>query len=103
MLSAIRMHTSTMTVSESERTFREQAYQSAGGARQQAARGTFDPGYGNYTVGKLMIRKLRDDWTATRGGRAAWRDFHDELLKYGSPPIPLLRKLMLGEDAGSPL
>jgi len=101
LLSAIGMHTGTMTVAESEKMFVEQAYQSAGSARQQAARGTFDPGYGNYTVGKLMIRKLREDWTATRGGRAAWKDFHDELLKYGSPPVPLLRKAMLGGDAGS--
>ena len=101
LLSAIGMHTGTMTVAESETMFREQAYQSPGGARQQAARGTFDPGYGNYTVGKLMIRKLREDWTATRGGRAAWKDFHDTLLKYGSPPIPLAREDMLGGDAGS--
>jgi hypothetical protein len=101
LLSAIGMHTGTMTVAESERMFREQAYQSPGGARQQAARGTFDPGYGNYTLGKLMIRKLREDWTATRGGRAAWKEFHDELLKYGSPPIPLVRKVMLGGGAGS--
>jgi hypothetical protein len=91
LLSAIGMHTGTMTVAESEKMFVEQAYQSAGSARQQAARGTFDPGYGNYTVGKLMIRKLREDWTATRGGRAAWKDFHDES---NSSPSPLLRKAM---------
>jgi hypothetical protein len=101
LLSAIGMHTGTMTVAESEKMFLEQAYQSVGSARQQAARGTFDPGYGNYTLGKLMIRKLREDWTATRGGRAAWKDFHDELLNYGSPPVPLLRKAMLAGDVGS--
>ena len=102
LLSAIGMHTGTMTVAESERMFREQAYQNPAGARQQAARGTFDPGYGNYTLGKLMIRKLREDWTARRGGRAAWKDFHDELLEHGSPPLPLVRKAMLGGD-GEPL
>lgn len=96
------LHTGTMTVGESETMFLEQAYQNPGSARQEAARGTFDSGYGNYTVGKLMIRKLREDWTATRGGRTAWRDFHDELLQYGSPPLPLVRKAMLGDDAGSP-
>jgi uncharacterized protein (DUF885 family) len=95
------MHTGTMTVAESEKMFLEQAYQDPGNARQQAARGTFDPGYGNYTLGKLMIRKLREDWTATRGGRAAWKDFHDALLEYGSPPIPLVRKDMRRSDAGS--
>ena len=101
LVSAIGMHTGTMTVAESETMFREQAYQNPAAARQQAARGTFDPGYGSYTLGKLMIRKLREDWTATRGGRAAWKDFHDELLKHGSPPLPLVRKAMLGGDEGS--
>jgi uncharacterized protein (DUF885 family) len=91
-LSAIGLHTAGMTVAESEALFRDKAFQDAGNARQQAARGTFDPGYGNYTLGKLMIRKLRDDWTATRGGRAAWQAFHDELLSHGSPPLPVVRK-----------
>jgi hypothetical protein len=49
-------------------------------------------------MGKLMIRKLRADWTASRGGQAAWHDFHDQLLSYGGPPIPMIRKAMLGKD-----
>jgi uncharacterized protein (DUF885 family) len=102
-LSAIGLHTKGMTVEESERMFREAAYQDPGNARQQAARGTFDPGYLNYTLGKLMIRKLREDWTATRGGRAAWREFHDQFLSYGGPPIPLVRRAMLGAEAGPAL
>lgn len=101
-LSAIGMHTGRMTVAESERMFREEGFQDPGTARQQAARGTFDPAYLNYTMGKLMIRKLRDDWTKTRGGKEAWQKFHDEFLKYGGPPIPLVRKAMMGEeDQGS--
>ena len=68
-------------------------------AEQQAARGTYDPAYLNYTLGKLMIRKLRDDWTATRSGRAGWKAFHDEFLSYGGPPIPLVRQAMMKEDA----
>ncbi len=94
-LSAIGLHTEGMTVAQSEAMFREKAFQDPGNARQQAARGTFDPGYGAYTLGKLMIRELRDDWTRTRGGRAAWQAFHDELLSYGAPPIPLVRKAMM--------
>ncbi len=102
-LSALGLHTGGMTVAESEAMFREKAYLDPANARQQAARGTFDPGYGNYTLGKLMILKLREDWTRTRGGRAAWRAFHDELLAHGSPPIPVLRKAMLPGDASSPI
>lgn len=94
-LSAIGLHTQGMTVAASEKMFQELAFRDEGNARQQAARGTFDPAYLNYTLGKLMIRKLRNDWTATRGGRNAWKAFHDAFLSYGAPPIPLVRKMML--------
>jgi len=95
-LSAIGIHTRGMTVAESERMFLDKAFKDEGGAQQQALRGTYDPAYLNYTLGKLLIRKLRDDWTRTRGGRKAWHDFHDRFLSYGGPPIPLVRKAMMG-------
>ncbi|RYY07893.1 MAG: DUF885 family protein, partial [Alphaproteobacteria bacterium] len=82
---------------QSFRMFVDECYQDEGNAKQQAARGTYDPAYLNYTMGKLMIRKLRADWTATRGGRKAWKAFHDEFLSYGGPPIPLVRAAMMGE------
>ena len=97
-LAAIGLHTRGMTVEDAERLFREQAFTDVGTARQQAARGTYDPAYLNYTMGKLMIRKLRDDWTASRGGRQAWREFHDRFLTYGGPPIPMVRQRMLGGE-----
>jgi len=100
-VSAIQMHTGKMTVADSEKMFLEKGYQDAANARQQAARGTFDPAYLNYTMGKLMIRKLREDWTASRGGKQAWQSYHDEFLKYGGPPIPLVRKAMMGDQTGS--
>lgn len=97
---AIGLHTQGMTVAQCEQMFKEQAYQDAGNARQQAARGTYDPGYLNYTLGKLMIRKLRDDWTGTRNGRQSWKLFNDEFLSYGGPPIPLVRAQMMPGPAG---
>ena len=100
-LSAIGLHTRGMTVEESERMFREEALTDAGTARQQAARGTYDPAYLNYTMGKLMIRKLRDDWTASRGGRQAWGQFPAVFLPSGGPPIPMVRRRMLGSAEGS--
>ena len=103
LLSAIGLHTAGMTVQESEQMFREQAFQDAGNSRQQAARGTFDPGYLNYTLGKLIIRKLRQDWSAANGGGLDWRSFHDQLLSYGAPPLPLVRRRMLGPDSGPAL
>ena len=76
------------------------AFADAGNARQQALRGTYDPGYLAYTLGKLMIRKLRSDWLAANPG-ATPRRFHDEFLSFGSPPLPLVRKQMLGSAAGA--
>jgi uncharacterized protein (DUF885 family) len=97
---AIGLHTQGMTVAQCEQMFKDQAYQDVGNARQQAARGTYDPGYLNYTMGKLMIRKLRDDWAGSRGGQQAWKMFNDEFLSYGGPPIPLVRSQMLPGPAG---
>ena len=98
-LSAIGLHARGMTVEQSKRMFMDECYQDEGTADQQAARGTYDPAYLNYTLGKLMIRKLRDDWTATRGGRAGWKAFHDQFLSYGGPPIPQVRQTMMHESA----
>ncbi|MBU1189473.1 MAG: DUF885 domain-containing protein [Gammaproteobacteria bacterium] len=98
-ISSLGLHTQGWTVEQSRQFFIEEGYQSEGQALQQAARGTYDPGYLNYNMGKLMIMRLRDDWSASRGGRAAWKAFHDEFLSYGGPPIPLVRQSMLGEDA----
>ncbi len=97
-LSAIGLHARGMTQEQSRELFRNECFQDEGTARQQSARGTYDPAYLNYTLGKLMIRKLRDDWTAERGGRQAWKAFHDAYLSYGGPPIPLVRRAMLGDD-----
>ena len=97
-LSAIRLHTAGMTVAQSTQFFQTACFQDAGTAEQQARRGAYDPAYLNYTLGKLMIRKLRADWTATHGGREGWKAFHDAFLEYGGPPIPLVRQAMMGED-----
>ena len=103
-LCAIGLHAQAMTLADAERMFRERAYADPGNARQQAARGSYDPQYLKYTLGKLMIRKLRADWVARQPGAQAggdarryWRDFHDRFLSYGGPPIPLVRKAMVGE------
>ena len=97
-LSAIRLHTAGMTIAQSTQFFQTACFQDAGTAEQQARRGAYDPAYLNYTLGKLMIRKLRADWTATHGGRDGWKAFHDAFLEYGGPPIPLVRQAMMAED-----
>jgi len=100
-LSAICLHSGCMSLEESEKMFREQAFADAGNARQQALRGAYDPGYLAYTLGKLMIRKLRTDWLNANPG-ATPQQFHDKFLSFGSPPIPLVRQEML-DAAGAVL
>ena len=92
---SIKMHTQGMSVDDATRFFVDNCYYEEKTARQEAIRGTFDPGYLNYTLGKLMILKLRADWQAQEGARYSLQRFHDELLRYGSPPLPLLRERML--------
>ncbi|HET8935812.1 MAG TPA: DUF885 domain-containing protein [Polyangiales bacterium] len=99
-LCAIGLHTQGLTVAQCEQMFKDQAYQDVGNARQQASRGTYDPAYLNYTMGKLMIRKLRADWKAENPGRPL-REFHDAFLAHGGPPIPLLRARLLKDPSGS--
>jgi hypothetical protein len=94
-LSAICLHTGCMTLAESEQMFREQAFADPGNSHQQALRGSYDPGYLAYTLGKLMIRKLRADWLAANPA-ATPQQFHDRFLSYGTPPVPLVRQEMLG-------
>lgn len=93
---SIRMHTQGMTVDEATRFLMDNAFMEELPARKEAVRGTFDPGYLNYTLGKLLLLKLRDDYKRQRGAHFSPRDFHNRLLSYGAPPIPLVRGLMLG-------
>lgn len=101
-VSAIGLHTQGMSVTEAEKMFLDVALMDPGNSRQQALRGTYDPAYLNYTLGKLMILKLRTDWMAQQGDHASLRAFHDRFLSF-SGPLPLVRRLMLGENAGPPL
>jgi uncharacterized protein (DUF885 family) len=96
---AIGEHAQGMSVDRATALFAERGFVDPGNARQQAVRGTFDPMFLAYTLGKLIIRKLRDDWTAKHPG-ASLGEFHDQLLAYGCAPLPVIRRAMLGDDAG---
>jgi uncharacterized protein (DUF885 family) len=102
-LAAIRMHTRGMTVDEATRLFQERAFMEPAPARKEAVRGTFDPGYLAYTLGKYMMRKLRDDVRAERGAKFSLREFHDQVIRLGAPPLPLARRALLGRDSGQAL
>jgi uncharacterized protein (DUF885 family) len=93
----IQLHTGKITVEQAEKLFEEKGYQQPEVALAEAKRGTSDPTYGYYTLGKLMILKLRDDYRAQQGATFSLQDFHDRFLKLGPLPLPLVRKAMLGE------
>jgi uncharacterized protein (DUF885 family) len=76
-----------------------EAYYQEKPARSEALRGTYDPGYGFYTLGKLQLLKLREDWKAQEGDRFSLQRFHDAVLSHGMPPIRMLRELMLKDPA----
>jgi uncharacterized protein (DUF885 family) len=99
---ALGYHAGTMTPDEAARVFAEQAFADPGNARQQAMRGTVDPMFLGYTLGKLAILELRADWQAAHPTRSL-REFHDELLRHGEAPLAVTRRMMLGEGAGAPL
>ena len=99
---SLAMHTGDMTVDEATQFFVENAYMGEHPSRREALRGTFDPGYLNYTLGKLMILKLRDDYRREQNGGFSLRTFHDRLLSYGAPQLPLLRQAML-KAGGDPI
>jgi uncharacterized protein (DUF885 family) len=95
---AIRLHTEDMSVEQGVRMFRDEAYMEEASARREAERGTFDPTYLVYTVGKLMLLKLRQDCKTHQGKSFSLKTFHDTLLGHGTAPIWLHRSLMLGEE-----
>jgi uncharacterized protein (DUF885 family) len=96
---SIKMHTQKMSLDEATKFFQENCYYEEKPARQEAIRGTFDPGYLNYTLGKLQILKLREDYKAQHGDDFSLQKFHDELLNHGMPPIRLLREIMLKDQS----
>ena len=98
----IRLHADDLSVEQGVRFFRDEAYLEEGSARREAERGTFDPDYALYAVGRLMLRKLRDDLEAREGSGFSLKSFHDRLLGQGSVPLWLHRTLFLG-DTGDDL
>ena len=96
---SIKMHTQNMSLDEATKFFQDNCYYEEKPARQEAIRGTFDPGYLNYTLGKLQILKLRDDYKAQQGDDFSLQKFHNELLNHGMPPIRLLREIMLKDQS----
>ncbi len=93
----IRMHTAGMTVAQAEAFFEQEGYQPRPVAVSETKRGTSDALFGYYTMGKLAILKLREDYRRKLGAGYALQDFHDRFIALGPLPLPLVREAMLGE------
>jgi uncharacterized protein (DUF885 family) len=95
----IRMHTANMSLDEARKFFVDQGYQSPEIANVETKRGTSDPTYLYYTLGKLEILKLRADVEKKEGKNFSLQKFHDTFLRQGFPPIPIIRRAMLGDNS----
>lgn len=96
---SIKMHCQGMTVDQAAKFFEENCYYEPKPSRDEAIRGSFDPEYLYYTVGKLEILKLREDYRKQEGDKFSLQKFHDEMLRHGCPPVRLLREVMLRDSA----
>lgn len=97
-LVGLREHTEGMTVEAATAFFEDNAFMAGEPARREALRGTVDPLYGYYTLGRLEILKLREDFRKASSAHYSLQTFHDEFLAHGDPPIAIVRKIVLGAD-----
>ncbi len=97
----IRMHTADMTFDQGVEFFQKEGYQSHANAVRETKRGTRDPTYLVYTLGKLPILKLRDDYRKKTGDAFRLQDFHDAFLRQGFPPVKIIRRAMLGDGSAT--
>ena len=95
----IEMHTGKMSFDEAVAFFQKEGYQSKESALVEAKRGTSDPTYLYYTLGKLEILKLREDLKKKEGANFSLERFHDDFLRQGFPPIKIVREALLGDDS----
>ena len=100
LLAGIKLHSHQWTLDDAERCFERDAYVAAPAARREAERGTYDPTYGGYFIGKMAILKLRSDYAARLGERFSLRDFHERFMTNGIAPIWAHRQLLLPGDRG---
>jgi uncharacterized protein (DUF885 family) len=98
-VASVGMHTEGMTVEQAKQRFMNDCHIEPKEAEEQAVRGTFDPGYFAYTLGKLQILKLREEAKKEMGDRFTLQRFHDALLSHGAPPVALIRERVLKDLA----
>ena len=102
-LVGIKLHTEGWTVEQGARFFEEKAFQEPANAYEESRRGAYNPTYLYYTLGKLQIYKLREDYKKAKGTGYSLQGFHNEFVKQGSIPIKVVRQILLPDDNGPSL
>jgi uncharacterized protein (DUF885 family) len=92
-----------MSVADGAKCFVERGFAEPENGYEEARRGAYNPTYLYYTLGKLMIYKLRDDYQRAKGSAYTLKGFHDAFLREGGVPLPILRRLLLPGDTASVL
>jgi uncharacterized protein (DUF885 family) len=95
----LQMHTGQMTFDQGVEFFVKEGYQTRPIAEKETKRGTSDPTYLVYTLGKLEILKLREDYKKMKGARYTLGEFHDSFMKQGAAPIKIVRRALLGNES----
>lgn len=94
----IQMHTQGLTMEQANEFFVKEGRQQPVVGEMETKRGTGDPTYLMYTLGKLEILKLREDYRRQTGSKFSLQDFHDRFIKAGSPPVKIVRRELMGKD-----
>jgi uncharacterized protein (DUF885 family) len=95
----IEMHTGKRTFEQGIEFFEKEGYQSHEVAEVETKRGASDPTYLYYTLGKLQILKLREDYRLKMGATFSLQEFHDNFMRQGAPPIKIVRRALQGDDS----
>jgi uncharacterized protein (DUF885 family) len=95
----IEMHTGKRTMEQGVEFFEKEGFQTHEVADRETKRGTSDPTYLYYTLGKLQILKLREDYRKMKGAQFSLQEFHDAFMQQGFPPIKIVRRALLGNDS----
>ena len=95
---ALRMHTKNMTMDEAIAFFMTESHEEKSNAERESRRGAMDATYLVYTLGKLQINALRDDYKKAKGDNFKLKEFHDQFLSTGCPPVTIIREIMLGKN-----
>jgi uncharacterized protein (DUF885 family) len=94
-LVAIGLHTEDMTIDQGTEFFMKNAHMNETTARQEAERGAYDAGYINYTLGKIILKQLKDKYFKEYSGSRTTKDFHNMIISNGAPTFRIAEKYLL--------